>query len=91
MFVKSEENDADIRTKNVKQDMKMKHLSKFMKDMILNKIEKVSDIENKMRYFNVNHVEKRKIIQEREIRKGKDTMRNILRRNYVRVGRMMYE
>ena len=34
LFVKSEENDADIWTKNVKQETYDKHTSKFMKDMI---------------------------------------------------------
>ena len=34
VFVKSEENDADIWTKNVKQETYEKHTSKFMKDMI---------------------------------------------------------
>ena len=34
MFVKSEENDADIWTKNMKQETYEKHTSKFMKDMI---------------------------------------------------------
>ena len=34
VFVKSEENDADIWTKNVKQDTYEKHTSKFMKEMI---------------------------------------------------------
>ena len=34
VFVKSEENDADIWTKNVKQETYEKYTSKFMKDMI---------------------------------------------------------
>ena len=34
VFVRSEENEADIWTKNVKQDTYMKHTSKFMKNMI---------------------------------------------------------
>ena len=34
VFVKSEENDADIWTKNVKQETYDKHTSKFMRDMI---------------------------------------------------------
>ena len=34
VFVKSEENDADIWTKNVKQETYDKHTSKFMKEMI---------------------------------------------------------
>ena len=34
VFVKSEENDADIWTKNVKQETYEKHTSKFMKNMI---------------------------------------------------------
>ena len=34
MFVKSEENNADIWTRNMKLDMQMRHSSKFMTDMI---------------------------------------------------------
>ena len=34
VFVRSEENEADIWTKNVKQDTYTKHTSKFMKNMI---------------------------------------------------------
>ena len=38
----------------------MKHSSKFVKDMIYNKIGKVLNMENVMKIFNINHVEKRK-------------------------------
>ena len=34
VFVRSEEKEADIWTKNVKQDAYAKHTSKFMKNMI---------------------------------------------------------
>ena len=34
VFVKLEGNDADIWTKNVKQETYNKHTSKFMRDMI---------------------------------------------------------
>ena len=34
VFIKLEENDAHIWTKNIKQETYVKHLSKFMKDML---------------------------------------------------------
>ena len=34
VFVRSEENNADILTKNVKQDTYKDHTNKFMKEMI---------------------------------------------------------
>ena len=56
-----------MQTKNVKQETYMKHSSKFMKDMIQNKIGKVSDIENMRRYFSYNSSQKTKKIQEIQI------------------------
>ena len=48
-----------------------------MREMIYKKIGKKSDIENEMRYFNINQVEKERYYEERYIRRRKDTIRKV--------------